>query len=191
MIPLQENEHGDGYEAHVRFYEPGEHDIHFFGQPEKHHFMRELGEHEIDVERQHQLHGDEHRFEISVNPAPIVEGAPAHVILHAFDMEHDGTVGPPAEGLHFTATLHMPDGAELPLEFSEHDHGEYEADFLFPMAGSYGLHIEVEEEGDHGGGEEHGDEEHGEEEGMEFDIHVPALSGAPDDTPDNGGGHGH
>jgi hypothetical protein len=184
IVPLEAHE--GGYEADVRFYEPGEHHIHLFGQPQKNHFMREMGEHEIDVERQHRLHGDEHRFEVSVNPAPVIEGATAHITVHAFDMEHDGTVGHPAEGLHFSASLHMPDGAELPLDFSEHDHGEYESESLFPMAGSYELHIEIEGEDGHAGGEEHG-----EEEGVEFTIHVPALSGAPDDTPDDGGGHGH
>jgi hypothetical protein len=195
VVPLEEHE--GGYEAHVRFYEPGEHHIHMFGRPVRHHFMRELGEHEVHVERQHQLHED-HRFEIEVSPAPIIEGAPARITVHAFEMEHDGTVGHAAEGLGMHATLHMPNGAEVPLDLTEHEHGEYEGEFFFPMAGSYGLHIEIEAADAHGDeGEEHGDEgeghdDEGHDDGVEFDLYVPSLTGAPDETGDeNGGGHGH
>lgn len=177
IIPLRESE--DGYGARVRFYEPGEHQIYLFGQPEKNHFMRELGEQRIDVERQHRLHGDEHRFEIAVDPAPIVEGAPAHVALYAFALEADGTVGQETEGLDLRATLHMPDGAEIPVDFSEREQGEYETEFQFPAAGSYGLSIEVGGASEQGAG------------GVEFEIYVPSSSGVPDDTPDDGGSDGH
>ncbi len=40
---------GDGYAAHVTFYEPGEYHLAFHGMPERHRLSHELGEYEIDV----------------------------------------------------------------------------------------------------------------------------------------------
>ncbi len=193
LVGLAGDEHG--YAAHVRFYEPGEHHLHLLGQPERHHLMRELGEHEVEVEAQHQVH-ENHRFELSVSPAPIVAGVPARIRLHAWEIELDGTLGHEAEGLDLHATLHMPDGVEIPITLNEVEHGEYSVDLTLPAAGSYELSVEVEE----GAGVAHSlasgdpeEDEHGEEHaGVEFEIYVPSLGGVVVDAPaEEEDGHGH
>ncbi len=202
LIPLESDPHG--YGAHVRFYEPGEHHLHLHGQPEKNHLSREMGEHDLHVERQH-LEVSDHRFEIAVSPAPIIVGAPGRVILYAWELEHDGGIGHEAEGVELHATLHMPNDAEVRLEFAEVEHGQYEAAAVFPVAGSYGLQVEVEAD-DHGDeddghddeGDDHGDEgddDHADGEdddhGAEFEIHVPSLTGEIVDDGGDDDGHGH
>lgn len=192
LVALEGDEHG--YSAHVRFYEAGEHHLHLLGQPERHHLMIELGEHEIDVERQHQIHED-HRFELEVSPAPIVLGVPARITVRGWEIEHDGTLGHAAEGLELHATLHMPDGVEVPIQLTEVEHGEYQVSLSLFTAGSYELSVEIEgEEGAHSASiavpEEGHDDEHGD--GIEFEIHVPSADGDTGDTPtEEGGDHGH
>ena len=48
---------GEGFAAHVTFFEPGEHHVHVLGMPEQHRLMRRMGETEVDVHRQHQATG--------------------------------------------------------------------------------------------------------------------------------------
>lgn len=192
-VPLLASDHG--YEAQVRFYEPGEHRMHLYAQPEKNHLARELGEHEIHAVRQH-LVVEDHRFEIAINPAPILAGALSRVTLYAWELEHDGSRGHEAEGVELHATLHMPSGLEANLSFEEVDHGQYEAMTLFPQAGSYGLEvgIEVDEHGDDGNGDHGHDDEGGDggDHGSEFEIYVPSLTGeVVDEGGGDDGGHTH
>ena len=190
LVDLEGDEHS--YSTHIRFYEAGEHRIHLLGQPERHHLMRELGEYEIEVERQHQILED-HRFELSVSPAPIVIGVPARITVQGWEIEPDGTLGHEAEGLVLRATLHMPDGVEVPIELTEVEHGNYQVALSLLTAGSYELSVQIEgEEAGHatqiadpdGHGDEHG-------EGMEFEIFVPSPDGASEPLPEEEGGHGH
>lgn len=181
-----------GYEGHVRFYEAGEHHLHLLGKPERHHVTGEMGELEIEVEAQHQIH-DERRFELAVSPAPIIPGVIAQVTLYVWELDHDGGTGHEAEELELHATLHLPGDVEVPVEFHEDEHGEYVATLVFPRAGSYELSVEVEE-GEHA---EHSvtwadpDEDH-DAEAMEFEIYVPALFGdAPPPEEGDDDGHDH
>ncbi len=185
VVALTEGEHG--YEAHVRFYEPGEHHLHLMGRPERHHLMGEMGELEIEVERQHQIL-DDHRFELAVDPAPPVVGIPTTVHVMGWMLEPDGAVAGPATGLTLHGSLQLPNGVEVSVELVETAPGEYGAEFAFPVAGTYGVHLSLEEEEDSGAVE--GGEAHGEE--VEFVIHVPSLDGDVVEAPTNdGGGHGH
>lgn len=175
----------DGFTADVPFYASGEHHLRLRGQPSGHHLMRELGEHEVHVVRTHIVAGD-HRFELETSPAPILEGGMALLHLFAFELEEDGSTGHEAEGLDLEGTLHFPGGAELPIAFAEHGHGEYLGQAAFPVAGAYGLQVGLV-----AGQDEH-EEEHEGGGHTEFEIPVPSLSGdQPANEEEEGDGHGH
>ena len=186
----------DGYSAHLRFYEPGEHHIHLLGQPERHYLMREMGEHEIDVEPQHQIH-DDHRFELSVSQAPIAVGIPTTITLYGWEIELDGTLGHEAEGLQLHAALHLPSGTEAPITLTEVEHGQYSVEIALPFAGSYELAVEIEEEeASHSlvGADPDEDHDDGHGSGMSFEIYVPSATDGVGDPPAGEGddhGHGH
>ncbi|MFQ5890323.1 MAG: hypothetical protein ACE5JR_09765 [Gemmatimonadota bacterium] len=196
---------GDGYGAHVRFFEPGEHHLRLLGQPERHNLMREMGEHEVHVFRQHRAIGP-YWIEIGVRPARIIEGEEAVVRLYAFELVPDGTIGPPVNGLQMETSLHHPGGHETPLDFTEQEPGLYEAECLFAEAGVYELHVGIEgEEAEHSEeeeGEEYAEGEHWEEEHVddghdhEAEFHIVVLTESGDDVggPEDGHGgddHGH
>jgi hypothetical protein len=166
----------DGYEAHVTFYEPGEHHFHLKGVPSGHHLMIEMGEHEVEVRRHHQVIGP-YWTEFAVSPAPVFEGDEAHVHLFVFALLGDGTRGDPVGAIEMAGEIHAPDGTETELTFVEEEVGEYEADHAFGEAGEYELHIEIDTESGPVNGE----------------FHMPVLN---PDTGDSGkvgqeGGHGH
>ncbi len=164
---------GEGYAAHVMFYEPGEHHIHFFGMPQRHRLSREMGDREIDVFRSHQIVGP-YWVELELTPAPVSEGEPAHVHLMIFDLLFDGTPGTPAAGLNVEVEVHDLDGGEAPLIVEEETLGEYEVQYEFGEAGIYELHVEI-------GGD-----------GGEF--HIPVIDPNADEENEDGGeggGHGH
>ncbi len=156
---------GDGYVAHAMFFQPGIHDLQFLGRRTGH-FEEEVGEHMIEVHRQHRLIGD-YWAELSIDPAPVVEGMEATVALHVF--EFDGQVlGAPAGGLTVDAHLHDPGDVELPVSLVEADVGVYEATYIFDAAGLYELHITI-----------------GTDEGF---FHFPVFTSLGDI---GAGGHGH
>jgi hypothetical protein len=200
---------GDEFEAHVMFYEDGEHHLHLLGVPERHRLATELAEDEVHVHRQHAVAGP-YWIELAMAPAPALENLPADIHLFVFDL-HDGGPGDHVEGLDLSAEMHTPFGREFPLQFTELSHGEYVARYAFGASGDYDMHLEValahdeaeddHEEGDehaedeHEEGEEHADDDHAEDEHAEGEFHIPVLS--PDsrdstsDPTDAGGGHGH
>ncbi len=167
-----------GYAAHVTFFEPGEHHLHFMGTPERHQLMWEMGELEVAVQRQHRVIGP-YWVELAVSPAPVMEGESAHIHLFAYDLLADGTRGNPVAGLELELEIHNPSGVETAVVVIEEDFGEYEAPFAFDAAGIYELHIEIEVVAEHVGGE----------------FHLPVL--APSDDGDDLGddsrenAHGH
>ena len=169
---------GDGYAAHVTFFEPGEHHLHFVGRPEQHHLMYEMGDHEMEVLRQHTVIGP-YWVEMEVSPAPPHPADSAHIHFHVFDMLLDGTPGDEVGGLALELEVHDPAGVETPVAVEEEDVGEYEAKYAFGEAGMYELHLEIEV------GTEHEDGE----------FHIPVLSeedpGDEGDGDDGGDGHGH
>jgi hypothetical protein len=187
----------DGYEALFRFYESGEHHLRLLGRPELHNLIGEMGEFEIDVEPQHQIHGDR-RFDLEVIPGTIIPGMPAQVRLLGWKMDPDGNLVGPAGGLALHAELHLPGDIEVQFVFNEVAEGEYQLDVVFPAGGSYDLSIEVVDEDEEipvagtDPEETDDDEEHGAD--MAFRIHVPSLAGdGGDSSPVEGGdgGHGH
>lgn len=168
---------GNEFEARVVFYDPGEHHIHVIGTPDQHHLSREMGDVEVDVERQHRVIGP-YWVEIEVSPGEIPEGSTAHVHLLAFDVNPDGTPGAAVAGLDFELEMHDPHGEVADLHADEENPGEYETEFTFGEAGAYELHAELDVGGTHEDGE--------------FHIIVPApIQEAAEPTPDPGGGHGH
>lgn len=174
----------DGFTADVPFYASGEHHLRLMGQPSGHHLMREVGEHEVHVARTH-IVTDDHRFELETSPAPILEGGTALLHVFAFELEEDGSTGHEAEGLELAGTLHLPGGAQLPVAFDEHGHGEYLGQATFPVAGAYGLQIALASAEQ----DEHEEEEDGH---TEFEVPVPSLSGdQPAHEEEEGDGHGH
>ncbi|GIW52220.1 MAG: hypothetical protein KatS3mg081_1575 [Gemmatimonadales bacterium] len=166
---------GEHYAAHVRFFQPGEHHLHFMAVPERHHLMKEMGEHEVEVHRAHRVIGP-YWVELGLNPAPILEGSAAHLKIYGYVRNPDGTPGPPASGLEVHLALHSPDGQESVLAVAEEQPGEYEAEFTFAKAGTYQLHVEIEIDGAH----------------EEAEFHVPVLSpGGEEAGTGKPGGHGH
>ncbi len=169
---------GDGYAAHVMFFQPGEHHIHFFGVPHRHRLRWEIGEHEVEVRRHHQVIGP-YWVELELDPAPILAGADAHIHLFVFDLLLDGTVGNPVGDLDVAGELHAPDGVETVGSVNEETEGEYATAFTFVDSGVFELHVEIEVRGMHEDGE----------------FHIPVLSpdGDVGEEHDEGdtGGHGH
>ncbi len=169
---------GDGYAAHVMFFEPGEHHMRFMGVPERHRLLLEMGEQEILVQRTHQVMGP-YWVELELSPAPVVEGMTAHIHVFVFELLPDATPGAPVGNLELHLEVHDTWGVETSLSVVEEEPGEYEAEYSFEEAGIYEVHVEIEVDGAHVGGE----------------FHIPVLTSVDDgegagDEP-GGDGHGH
>lgn len=172
VVPLAAE--GDGYAAHVVFYQEGEHHIHLMAMPMRHQMAMEMGEHEAHVHRQHRLVGP-YWVELEVSPAPVYEDSSAHIHLFAFELLPDGTRGAAVGGLDLEAEVHQPDGMETALAVVEEAIGEYEAAFTFGAAGLYELHAEIMIDGQHVAGE----------------FHIPVHTPAGESGTGDGGGHTH
>lgn len=184
---------GEGFAAHVTFFEPGEHHVHVLGMPEQHRLMRRMGEIEVDVHRQHQVIGP-YWFELGVTPAPVMENVSAEIHLYAYELHDDGSLGEPVDGLELGFAVHLPDGREQDLSVREVEHGEYEAVFTFGAAGLYELHVALEASHEEADAEdEHGEaeDEHGDEAEGEFHIRVLGEAETDGGGSDSGGGNGH
>jgi hypothetical protein len=167
---------GDEYEAHVTFFEHGEHHLHFRGVPHKHRLEWELGDHELDVHNAHRIIGS-YWVELELSPAPVLEHQGGHIHVLVFELLPDGTAGPAVGGLQVELEVHDPTGGETALAVAEEGVGEYEAEFAFGAAGEYELHVGI----DAGGVLEEG----------EFHIPVPSPADEQQEPGDEGGGHGH
>ncbi len=169
---------GDGYAAHVTFYEEGEHHLHFMGMPERHRLMTELGESEVDVHLQHREIGP-YWVELSAGTEAITEGGTRHLHVLVHDLLGDGTRGAAVGGLEIELMLHAPDGHETPMTAVEEESGEYEAEGTFTHSGLYELHVEIHLGAEH----------------LEGEFHIPVLAlEEPDGDHDDdtgGDGHGH
>jgi hypothetical protein len=169
---------GDGYAAHVTFFEAGEHHLHFRATPRRHAIMGEMGDMEVHVMRRYEIAGP-YRIEIETDPhGPLLEGATAHIHIHVFEVLADGTPGDEVAGLSLTAEVHTPDEEQAVLTVTEEEAGEYETEYTFDHAGLYELHVEIDL----------GTEEVGAE------FHIPIFSedtSAGDTTGGQEGGHGH
>jgi hypothetical protein len=166
---------GDEYEAHVTFFEHGEHHLHFRGVPNKHRLEWELGDHEIDVHNAHRVIGP-YWVELELSPAPVLEGEEGHIHVLVYELLNDGTAGLPVAGLDVELEIHDPSAVETALTVIEEEEGEYEAEFGFGAAGEYELHVEIEVDGVHEDGE----------------FHIPVLSPEGEaEEPGDGGGHDH
>ena len=166
---------GDGYAAHVMFFEPGEHHVHFNGVPAGHKLMHEMGEVEVEALRHHTMVGP-YWVEIEMSPGQVLPGEEAHIHLHAYTVGSDGVPDQPAGGLEMEVEIHDLAGVEAALEVAEEQAGEYEVEYLFGDAGEYELHVEIEIDGVHEDGE----------------FHLPVFApGEDDDQQESGGGHGH
>ncbi len=164
---------GEGYAAHVMFYEPGEYHLQFHGAPDGHRLSREMGEQAIDVFRHHLIVGP-YWVEIESSPAPVVESGEAHIHLMAYELLPDGTPGLIAAGLDMELEVHGLDGSEMALGVEEETPGEYEIQYEFAGVGLYEFHVEI--------GEDRGE------------FHFPVIDlDADEDTAEEGqgGGHGH
>ncbi len=139
---VEMHQEGDGYAAHVTFYEPGEYHLAFHGMPERHWLSHELGEHEIDVYRHHVIVGS-YWVEIESSPAPVLENGEAHIHLMVYDLLPDGTPGSIAAGLDVEVEVHGLDGTETALGAVEETPGEYEIQYAFGEAGMYEFHVEI------------------------------------------------
>lgn len=161
--------HGDGYVANVMFFEPGEYHLHFRGRPEGHNLMGEMGDHEIDVHRRHQVIGP-YWVELDLDPAPVLEGETAQIHLLVFELLADGTSGDPVEGLELDMEIHDLAGVETLLVVTEEGAGEYEAEYTFGEAGLYELHVGIASE--------------------DGEFHIPVLQSIDDSEIDDGNDHG-
>ncbi len=168
---------GDGYSAHVIFYGAGEHHLLIKGAPFGHQagLMTAMASREIEVYAQHRIVGP-YWVEMGLSPAPVPEGGEAHIRLRVHEFDGVGP-GQAVGGVEMHAELHHPDGDEAELVFVEEVPGEYEAPALFPEAGLYEIHLEIEVDDVHHEGE----------------FHVPVFgeTDITDETDSTGGGHGH
>ena len=168
---------GDGYSAHVTFYEAGEHHLLIMGAPFGHQadLLTEMASREIEVYAQHRIVGP-YWVEMELSPAPVPEGGLAQIRLRVHEFDGEGP-GQAVRGVELHAELHHPDGDEAALVFVEEVPGECEALALFPEAGLYEMHLEIEV-----------DEVH-----YEGEFHVPVFGETvvADSTDSTGGGHGH
>lgn len=172
-FPMEPGEHG--YAASVTFFQPGEHHLHFHGMPEHHSLIAELGEHEVGVHRRHEVIGP-YWVELELSPAPVIEGGEGHIHVLVYELMQDETPGTLVTGLTMGLEIHDPSGAGVPLVVTEEAPGEYESAYSFTAAGVYELHVEIEVDGVHEGGE----------------FHIPVLSETGDEVDDHGGdGHDH
>jgi hypothetical protein len=176
VIEMEAHDDG-GYMARVTFFEPGEYHLHFRGRPAGHNLMGEMGDHEIEVHRRHQVIGP-YWVELELDPAPVLEFETAHIHVLVFEILGDETLGDPVEGLDLELEIHDLGGVETPLVVTEEGAGEYEAEYRFGESGLYELHVEID--GDDG------------------EFHIPVLTSIDDSDVDdgdghgdNGGGHGH
>ena len=166
---------GDGYAAHVMFFEPGEHHVRFSGMPKGHRLMHEMGEMELESYRHHAVIGP-YWVEIEMSPGEVPPDGEAHIHLHAFTMGPDGMPDQPAAGLEMEVEIHDLTGVEAALLVTEEEAGEYEVEYQFGDAGTYEMHVEIEVGGVHVDGE----------------FHLPIFApNQEDDDGDTGGGHGH
>jgi hypothetical protein len=140
--------------------------------------MAELGEHEIEVHRQHRVIGP-YWAELEVSPATVLEDSSAHIHILVFELLGDGTAGDPVGGLDIEMAIHAPDGGEASLTVEEDQTGEYEGEHAFGEAGIYELHVELLVGGEHEEGEFH------------IPILSPSDSGAGDGEGGDNDGHGH
>ena len=165
---------GEGYAAHVMFYEPGEYHLRVIGTPEGHRLTMEIGEMEIEVYRQHMEIGT-YWVELDVSPAPVLPNTEGRVHLLVYDLA-GGAAGDPASGLDLELEIHKPDGTEAHVPITEHEAGEYEAEYHFVSPGLYELHLEISANGQTVGGE----------------FHLPVIDqeSEAEPVPDEGGGHG-
>jgi hypothetical protein len=167
---------GDGYAAHVTFFEAGDYHLHFGGVVDRHSISMEMGEHEVEVHRHHQVIGP-YWVELEVEPAPTRPGDEGHIHLHVYEDLGDGP-GNPVGSLTIGAEIHDPAAVETNLTILEEEVGEYEAGFTFGEEGVYELHVEIDIGGQHADGE----------------FHIPVFSEANEEEPgqdDGGHGHGH
>ena len=162
---------GEGYAAHVTFYQPGEYHLQFHGIPQGHSLSNEMGELELEVERHHVIVGP-YWVEIESSPAPVVESGEAHIHLMVYELLADGTPGLIAAGLDMEVEVHGLDGSETALGVEEETPGEYEIQYEFAGVGLYEFHVEI--------GEDRGE------------FHFPVIDlDADEDTPEEGEGDGH
>ena len=167
---------GDGYAAHVMFFEPGEYHLLFSGMPTSHRLMYEMGEFEVEAERYHIVVGP-YWVEVEMSPGQVLPGQEAHIHLHAFTIGADGMPDQPASGLDIVVEIHDLSGEESVLVVVEEDAGEYEVEYLFGDAGTYEMHVEIDV--------------NGVEESGEFDLPISAPADDDDEGEKTGGGHGH
>jgi hypothetical protein len=168
---------GDGYSAHVIFYGAGEHHLLIMGAPFGHQagLLTGMASREIEVFAQHRIVGP-YWVEMDLSPAPVPEGGEAHIRLRVHEFDGEGP-GREVGGVQMHAELHHPDGHEAELVFEEEVPDEYEAPALFPEAGLYEIHLEIEVDEIHHEGE--------------FHIPIFGETVVTDPTDSTGGGHGH
>ncbi len=171
--------HEDGYEAHVLFYEEGEHHIHLMGMLDGHAIVAELGEHEVEVHQQRRFIGP-YWVELGIATGPALEDSTGHVHVQVYDIMPDSSRGPAVGGLEVHMAVHGPDDVETELVVVEEEVGEYETEITFGQAGYYELHVEIEVNGAHQEGEFH------------IPVQTPEdLDGGHQDDDDGGDKHGH
>ena len=166
---------GEGYAAHVMFFEPGEHHLHFRGIPELHRLLWEMGEAEIEVHRLHKVIGP-YWVELEIPTGMILEGTATHVHVLAFQLLDDGTQGDPVAGLDLELEIHDTGDVGTLLAVTEGEPGKYETEYAFGDAGIYELHVEIEVGAEHAHGE--------------FQIPV-FISSDSDVSDEDEGGHAH
>lgn len=167
---------GDGYAAHVMFFEPGEYHLRFNGMPTKHRLMHEMGEFEVEAERYHTVVGP-YWVEVEMSPGRVLPGQEAHIHLHAFTIGADGLPDQPASGLDMVVEIHDLSGVESVLVVAEEEAGEYEVGYLFGDAGTYEMHVEIDV--------------NGVEQSGEFHLPIPTPEHDDEEGQKTGGGHGH
>ena len=135
---------GDGFTAHMMFFEPGTHQLHFWGRQQDGDQDEDFGHHEIEVHRQHQIIGP-YWVEMELDPVPPIVNQAETIRVRVFERLQDGTPGDPVGGLSVRMQVRGPDSMMDMLSVSEDETGVYMAEHTCDMTGMHYLQVQIGE----------------------------------------------
>ena len=162
---------GDGFTAHMMFFEPGTHQLHFWGTRQGGDHDEDFGHHEVQVHRQHRIIGP-YWVELKLDPVPPIVNQAETIRVHVFERLQDGTPGDPVDGLSVRMQVRGPDMMMDMLVVTEEQAGVYMSEHTCDTAGMHYLQVQIGESSTVEQGE----------------FHFPVLASLDDD---DFGHHGH
>ena len=138
------NGDGDGFIAHMMFFEPGTHRLHFWGMQQGGDHDEDLGHHNIEVHRQHRIIGS-YWVEMELDPVPPIVNQAETIRVRVFQRLQDGTPGDPVGGLSVRMQVRGPDMMMDMLVVTEEQAGVYMSEHTCDTAGMHYLQVQIGE----------------------------------------------